>query len=183
MNQVVKETEINLLKALLGKPITSLIANDVSFEAGQHWFDAYSLRIKSIPSYGYVQVRYDFNELDLGFSHSLVVEQAEFSKSSSTIKEPPFSFKATFENEFITNQVFLLGQEFLMSDENKEETKIEHNELLLLSNTMKILIIPEYSTARTLFTTDNKTIESYFESGWRKEVNKKKAKRIEIEVK
>lgn len=145
---------IDILTTYIEKEIKLIKGRDVNCRSSNYWFNCYGIKIRTTPSFGYISIQFDFNETkdESDFVHKIIIKETEL------INDNLYGFKYDFDKTFITKTIKQFG--FRYNEMNGKEIEL-YNEILLISEKEQILIVPEYSTARTMFTTDLNTIERY----------------------
>jgi hypothetical protein len=153
------------------KSIAQIIAEKCETTPYSDYFLASSIYLRLIPSFGYVKISYDFNELEnvIDFSHKLLVEQVDFDVIESSLK-----FRT---DNFRIDNVELLGNRLKYSIEETDSfEEIQNlNEMLISGSSFRLLIVPEYSTAQVKFTFDEAEINKYLDKGWKESISERAA--------
>ncbi len=151
---------VNLLSTFVGTNLISILASNVRHIANSKWFDCLSIRVRHIPSLGFLQMHYDFNQLEekLIFHHRLVISETSLDNIDTTIGDYVYDFKLTFDGAFRINKIYLLGRQPSKQDETDEDSFRIVNAVHYLSDNQELLVATEWSTSRLIFTTDQEEI-------------------------
>ncbi|GGG02189.1 hypothetical protein [Pontibacter amylolyticus] len=149
------------------KSIAQIIAEQCETTPNSDYFLASAIYLRLIPSFGYVKISYDFNELENipDFSHKLLVEQVNFEKIES-------SLKLRIDN-FRIERIELLGNRLKYSTEESDSFEVIQNlnEMFLSGSNFSLLIVPEFSTAQVRFTFAKDGINKYLEESWKESIS------------
>jgi len=151
---------VKLLYTFVGTNLNSILASNVRHTSNSKWFDCLSIRVRHIPSFGFLQMHYEFNELEekLIFNHRLVISQISIDNKDNTIGDNVYDFKLTFDKEFRINKIHLLGRQLSKQDETDEDAFRIINAVHYLSDNQELLVATDWSTSRLIFTTDQEEI-------------------------
>jgi hypothetical protein len=152
----------DLISTFIGTNLSSILASNVRHFANSKWFDCLSIRIRHLPSFGFLQMHYDFNKIEetFIFHHSLVISQISINNKDNTIGDEVYDFKLEFEQEFKINSIYLLGRQRINQDENSDAFRIL-NAVHYVSDRQELLVATDWSTSRVIITTDKEEIQKF----------------------
>ena len=152
----------NLISTFIGTNLSSILASNVRHIANSKWFDCLSIRIRHIPSFGFLQMHYDFDKLEekLICNHKLVISQISINNKDNSIGNEVYDFKLTFEEEFKINRIYLLGRQLSNQGENSDAFRII-NSVHYLSDSQELLVATDWLTSRVLITTNKEEIQKF----------------------
>ena len=154
---------VNLLRTFIGTNLISILASNVRHIANSKWFDCLSIRVRHIPSFGFLQMHYDFNEIEekLIFNHRLVVSHISIDNKDNTIGDSIYDFKLTFEKDFKINKIYLLGRQLSNQEETNDDIFRTINAVHFFADNQELLVATDWSTSRLIFTTDKEEIKKF----------------------
>lgn len=151
---------VNLMNTFVGTSLSLILASNVRHISNSKWFDCLSIRVRHIPSFGFLQMHYDFNEIEekLIFNHRLVISQISIDNKDNNIGDNVYDFKLTFDKEFRINKIYLLGRQLSYQEETDEDAFRIINAIHYLADNQELLVANDWSTSRLIFTTDKEEI-------------------------
>jgi hypothetical protein len=153
----------NLLRTFIGTNVSSILASNVRHIANSKWFDCLSIRVRHIPALGFLQMHYDFNQIEekLIFNHRLIVSQISIDNIDNSIGESVYDFKLTFEEDFRINKIYLLGRQLSNQEERNDDLFRTINAVHYFADNQELLIATDWSTSRLIITTDKEEIVKF----------------------
>ncbi len=154
---------IDLLNSFVGTNLSSILASNVKHIANSKWFDCLSIRLRHLPSFGFLQLHYDFTEIEhkLIFNHRLIISQISIDNKDNNIGDNVYDFKLTFDKEFNVNKISLLGRQQSEQDYSNGDVFRIFNAVHYKSEGQELLIAPDWSTSRVMLTTDHQEINKF----------------------
>jgi hypothetical protein len=151
------------LKSFLNLRLTSLLASNVRLQAGQKWYDCFSIKLRHIPSFGHLKLYYEFGDYDgpIEFSHQLKSIICAIDDKDDSLGDKHYDFKVDFGNDFEVKKVKLLGQLISFEENGQMNVLEEINIIHYQSDNFELLIRPEFSTSRLLFCIDRQEIQDF----------------------